>query len=159
MTDDQLLQIASEGGLTDEAAVALHGEMASRKLSSQAVSSYEADQRANERKQVEKSNQSGVFRLFGRRLISQHNTTHRVEIRTKWFALRGIPVFPVASYRYSCQQKTIGKATARHERLIDRVPLDWGQVLRTAAITYGLMILTLTLLGFIAEWQAKMHGR
>jgi hypothetical protein len=35
MTDDQLLQIASDGGLVDEATVALNSEMASRKLRAQ----------------------------------------------------------------------------------------------------------------------------
>jgi len=159
MTDDQLLQIASEGGLADEAAVALHADMASRKLAPDALSSYQADQLGLERKRTERSNQSGVFRLFGRRFISQVNMKHHVEIRTKWFAPRGIPIFPVASYRYSCRRKAIGKATASSEKLIDRVPLDWGQVFRTGAKTYGVAILVVTLLAVVAEWQAKMHGR
>ena len=159
MTDDQLLQIASEGGLADEAAVALHSEMASRRLTPQAMSSYKADQVEYEREQVERSNSSGLFRLFGRKVVSSEDTDHRVEVRTKWFAPRGVPIFPVASYRYSCRQKTIGKATSSHQGLIDRVPLDWGQVLRTGAITYGLIILSLTLLVVAAEWQNKTHGR
>src|ERR1035437_5519778 len=77
MTDKQLLQIASEGGLADEAAVALHSEMASRKLTPQAMSSYKADQLEYEREQVERSNRSGIFRLFGRRVVSSENTAHR----------------------------------------------------------------------------------
>jgi len=159
MTDDQLLQIASEGGLIDEATVALQSEIASRKLTPKEISSYKADQLQYKREQVERANESFVFRLFGRKVISQDDTTHRVVIRTKWFAPRGIPVFPVASYRYSWEQKTIGKATSTHERLIDRVPLNWGQVIRTGAITYGLIILILTLIVVVAEWQNKMHGR
>jgi hypothetical protein len=159
MTDDQLLQIASEGGLVDEATVALNSEMASRKLTPQAMSSYKEDQLQYKKEQVERANKSAFFRLFGRRVISQDDTTHRVEIRTKWFAPRGIPIFPIASYRYSWEQKTIGKATSTHERLIDRVPLNWAQVLRTGAITYGLIIFALTLFVVVVEWQNKLHGQ
>jgi hypothetical protein len=159
MTDDQLLQIASEGGLADGADLLLHSEMASRKLTPQSMSSYKTELLECEREQTENANKSGLFRLFGRRLVSQEGIAQRVEVRTKWFAPRGIPVFPVASYRYARKQKTMGKATVTHEALIGRVPLDWGQVLRTGAISYGLVILTFFLLVVAAEWQGRTHAQ
>ncbi len=159
MTDDQLLHLASDGGLTDEAAIALRSEMATRRLTSQAMSSYKSDLLESKRTQLEQANYSGICRLFGRKVISQSDTTHDIVIRTKWFAPRGLPLFPVGSYRYSRKRRTIGTATSIQEELIDRVPLNWGQVLRTGALSYGLVILTMALIVLWAEWQNKTHGR
>ncbi len=159
LTDDELLQISSEGGLVAEAKSALQAELSSRKLSSHSLDTYKEDQLRNQRVRLEQSNESGCFRLYGRKILSDGDTSQSTEIRTKWFALRSVPIFPIASYRYSRRQRTLGKASLTEEKLIEQVPLNWGQVLQTAAITYGLILLTLVLIVVIGEWQIKTHGR
>jgi hypothetical protein len=136
MTDGQLLQIASEGGLTDQAQLPLRAEMAARKLTTNALDAYRKDQQQIRTEQEQERNRSTFFDLFGRSFLSEEDRAQGIEVRTKWFASRGVPIFPVASYRYRCKRRTIGKATViLHEELIDRIPLYWPQVLLTWAKT------------------------
>lgn len=70
-------------------------------------------------------------RLYGRTVIPQGY------IATKWLVLAGLPVIPVQSYEVIAEQYAgTGKAYAMNP-LED---LESGQVARTAAIGYGILI-------------------
>jgi hypothetical protein len=164
LTDEQLLQIAGEGGLVEEAAQAIQIEMRSRKLTPAMVENYRAEtQRYELARKAEDPNRSQSmfgtgFTILGRAYLSDQDKAQGIQVRTKWFALRGLPLFPVASYRYSCQDVTTGLIQWKEEKVIDQVPLNWKQAGRTWLKTTGLIILSLALLIAFLEWRNSLHA-
>lgn len=156
MSDEQLLQVAAEGGLTEEAALALRTEMGARKLGSHDLDGYRKDQEQLRTEQQQERNNSGFFRLFGHSFLSEEDRKQGIEVRTKWLTSRGIPIIPVASYRYLRKQRTIGKATVVQEKLIDRVPLYWPQVLLAYAKGLAWAVVAIVL-GGLYVWLRKTY--
>jgi hypothetical protein len=162
MTDEQLLEVAGEGELVDEAQQALQVEMQNRKLTRQMADTYHAGQmrfkNAGKIKDPNNSTFAGIgFRTFGRACLSEGDRANGIEVRTKWFVLRDLPIFPVASYRYSRKEMTTGQISWTEEKLIDRVPLDWKQAIRTWSVGIGFIVLTITLVALFVAWQDRAH--
>jgi hypothetical protein len=162
MSDEQLLQIAGEGGFVDDAKLALQAEMAHRKLTTEMVKSYRSEQQKYEDAQkvgdpnVHATMGTG-FVVYGRDYLSEDDRTHGIQVRTKWLAIRGFPIFPVASYRYSCHQVATGLIKWKDEKLIGQVPLYWKQVIRTWLKTIGVFILGGIVVFLFLAWQDKSH--
>jgi hypothetical protein len=160
MTDEQLLEIAGEGGLVDEAKSALQVEMQNRKLTPEMVENYHSEMERYRLGQKERTRQAlttGFFRLFGRSYLSEEDKAQGIQLRTKWLALRGLPIIPIASYRYSCHRVTTGFIEWKEEKVIDRVPLNWNQAIRTWVQSTGLVVLTIALSLIYLAWQYRAH--
>jgi hypothetical protein len=167
MTDEQLMEVAGEGGLVDEAQLALRAEMANRKLTTEMVRSYRSEMlrywsadnaRAESLKPITGNRLPlGKFMLFGRSYLSEDDKAHGIEVRTKWFTFRGFPIFPVASYRFSREQLTTGLIEWNEEKPINQIPLNWNQAIRTWFKTAGLFILGAGLVVIYLAWQEKSH--
>jgi hypothetical protein len=160
-TDEQLLQIAGEGDLLDEARLALHSEMQTRKLTPEMVKDYRAETQRYELAQraedpnVSRSLLGMGFSLFGRAYLSEEDRAHGIQVRTKWFTLRGLPVIPIASYRYSCHDVTTGLIHWKEEKVIDRVGLNWRQVGLTWLKTTGLFVFAALLFIAFLAWRDR----
>jgi hypothetical protein len=84
--------------------------------------------------------------FFGRRYLNEADKKANIQLRTKWFALGGIPLIPIASYRFKCTgdpNKWFQDDT--QQRALNRVRLNWTQVfltwMKTAIIVIGVGLL------------------
>lgn len=155
MTDEQLLQIAGEGGLLDEANFALKNEMKHRNLKTSDATSHLAKQH---RRKVEKSVEEKIlpfsrgigFSFYGRHYLTEADRNRDIQLRTKWFVVFYFPLIPIASYRFSCNGSTAGFLRWNaQQKLVDQVPLNWHQVLLTWMKACGILIVSLAA-GFAA---------
>jgi hypothetical protein len=135
MTDDEILQLASEGGFVDVAQNALQAELHRRNITSQQVAELHSNQ---EQEKVAKR-ATRAFSLkgtglvfYGRRYMSESDREQNIQLRTKWFALVGFPIFPIASYRFAYTTRSKFKLWWNAQgTFVDQVPLQWSQVLTT----------------------------
>jgi hypothetical protein len=162
LTDEQLLQLRSDGGFTADAERALRIELAHRHLGSSDVNKYVA---ATERSKlsdevVERGGgyRSLGFQFFGKSFLNESDRSANIEVRTKWFTVSGIPVIPIASYRFKCAKEP-GRlfSTNTQRNVVSRIPLCWRQVFltfaKTAAAIFGVGLL---IVGF-AEWWIRLR--
>ena len=136
LTNAQLLNLKREGGFTEEAERVLADELRRRNLEAGDLKGYEAQsERIKLREETTEKNPRGrglSLLFFGRRYLNEEDRKANIQIRTKWFALGGIPLVPIASYRFQCTRDT-RRWFSRNgtQRVINRVPLNWTQVLLT----------------------------
>jgi hypothetical protein len=136
LTDPELLHQVSEGGFTDEAEKVLSKELERRHLGRAEATRYAADSEKSKLRD-EVVERGGGYRglgmqFFGRAHLNEADERAGIQVRTKWFTISGIPLIPVASYRFRCAGVS-GKrrgADLSHS-VIDRVPLHWTQVFAT----------------------------
>jgi hypothetical protein len=141
LTNDELLNLKQEGGFTAEAELVLAEELERRNLRAHDEKQYIASIN-QQRLQEEVTERGGGYRelgfqLFGKRYLNESDRNADIQVRTKWFTISGIPLIPIASYRF--------KATSSlHKwKVIDRTALDWVQVfqtwIRTAVVLVGIL--------------------
>lgn len=166
LTDQQLLQLRSEDGLTEDAEHALSSELARRHLDSRDVKEYVAAiARSKLRHEVVERGggyrQFG-FQFFGKGFLNEADRSAHIEVRTKWFTISGIPIVPIASYRFmrANQSKNLFSANAQRN-VVSRVPLCWPQVFLTFAKTVAGFAIIGLLIVAVGEWWAtiKPHMR
>jgi hypothetical protein len=164
MRDEQLLQIAGEGGLVDEAKLALQVEMERRNLTAKMVDDYRSEQLRYEsgRKWKDPNVRSFYifrtgFRVFGRAYLSDEDNANGIAVRTKWFVAMGIPIFPVASYRYCQKEVTTGMIDWTEMKLIGRVSLNWRQASRTWLVGMGSIVLISGMFVALLWWADRSH--
>jgi hypothetical protein len=155
LTDAQLLNLRAEDGFTEQAEQVLAEELKRRNLYASDVKRNTAHKnRINLRDEAREKGVRGrgpALLFFGNRCLNEADETANIRLRTKWFALGGMPIVPLASYRFKCKG-TPGKWFwgDTEQRVIDRVPLNWPQVFLTWAKT-ALVVLLVVLLfvGFV----------
>jgi len=156
LTDAALLNLANEGGFTEEAQQVLAKELGRRNLGDGDLKRYVAQ---GERTKLREEAKEKGFRsrgpgllFFGRRYLNDADRRANIQLRTKWFALGGIPLVPIASYRFKCTGST-GRwhLVDPDQRVIDRVPLNWTQVFLTWMKT-AIFILIVCLLVVAFAW-------
>jgi hypothetical protein len=140
LTDQQLLQFRSEGGFTPEAEHALSMELAQRHLGATDVKRYvAAAERTDLRDEV--TERGGGYRrfgiqFFGKSFVNDSDRSANIEVRTKWFTMSGIPVMPIASYRFKSAKDSKSLFSTNTQRnVISRVPLYWPKIFLTFAKT------------------------
>ena len=145
LTDRELLRLRAEGGFTEEAELVLGKELVLRHLASGDVKKYVAEsERDNLRDEVVE--RGGGYRnlglqFFGKSFLNESDRAGNIQVRTKWFTLGGVPLIPVASYRFKCANSSGGLFPTNTQRsVINRVPLNWPQVFMTFAKTAMLLI-------------------
>jgi hypothetical protein len=153
LTNAALLNLAREGGFTEEAQQLLAEELRRRKLNNSDVKRYVL--RGEQIKLREEAEERGVrgrgpgLLFFGRRFLNEADKEANIQLRTKFFALGGIPLIPIASYRFECHRE--------QERVINRVPLNWTQVFITWGKTAILIIGAALLIVGIAEARRALR--
>lgn len=162
LSDQGLLSLASEGGFTGEAREVLHQELARRNLKTGDVKRFAAEtEHGNLREEA--TERGGGYRLpglqlFGRSYLNEVDRKDNIQVRTKWFTISGIPLVPIASYRFKCAGSS-GKGPLAEAALtvIDRVPLNWAQVFmtwfKTAALIVGVGLLIVGIGWIVATWK------
>jgi hypothetical protein len=165
LTHDELLHLAEEKDqLTDDARLALEGELNRRRLSSFDVGSYrlecEAADKADKLKRAAPSYIRNVGlgkKFFGK--TNRHRDTERLFEQydtTLWFAVLWFPVFPIATYTvHRDLERWLGMLVASDLVPIERHPRNWEQILLTwvkAAAFLLALRLTFLLLLHHPEW-------
>ncbi|MGA1983010.1 MAG: hypothetical protein ABSG84_11180 [Acidobacteriaceae bacterium] len=137
MSDGQLLETANEGGLVDDAKLALASELHRRNLKKSDLNHHKESPRerlndaAQEKQLPLLQLGTGLF-FFGKAYLNDADREANIQIRTKWIALRYVPLIPLASYRVKCkEQRWKFFRWTSYERILQRVPLNWNQVLLT----------------------------
>jgi hypothetical protein len=162
LTDQELLNLKREGGFTDEAEQVLANELKRRNLTSGDLKRAAVEsERSNLREEVEE--RGGVYRsfglqFFGRSYISEADREANIQLRTKWFTMSGIPLVPIASYRFKCTGSPGKWSTGdTQQRVIDRIPLNWGQVcltwVKTATILFSALLLIVAISWCLDHWR------
>jgi hypothetical protein len=157
LTQDELLHLAEEKDqLTDDARLALEGELNRRGLSSSDIDShrveYEAADKADRLKRAAPSYIHNVGlgkKFFGK--TNRHRDTKRLFEQydtTLWFAILWFPVFPIATYTVrSDLERWLGMLVASDPVPIEHHPRNWEQILLTwAKAAAVLLALRLTFL-------------
>lgn len=162
LNDSQLLNLKSEGGFTEEAERLLADELRRRNLDAGDLKRYEAQgERIKLREETTEKGSRGRgpgLLFFGKHYLNEEDRKANIQVRTKWFALGGMPIVPIASYRFHCSGDA-PKWSSRDakQRVIDRVPLNWTQVFVTwFKMAVVLVVVTVLAAGFILY---KNHGR
>jgi hypothetical protein len=142
LTDEELLNIASQGGtLANEASRQLFSELDKRGLSASDVSDYAAVTREIE-KQVGNVTiviPGGIGRVFlGKSNYVGRGTVEELDT-TLWLLIFGLPIFPIASYRVR-RPKDAGLLDSYTFHVIEKYPRNWGQIGLTILKVYGGML-------------------
>ncbi|HEV2326609.1 MAG TPA: hypothetical protein VGS10_21900 [Terracidiphilus sp.] len=150
LTNAELLNLKREGGFTEEAECVLAQELRRRKLDASDLKRNEVQrERIRLREETTEKGTRGWgpgLLFFGGRYPSEEDRKANIQVRTKWFALGGIPLVPVASYRFHFGNDARGWSSGNgKQRVIDRVPLDWTQVLLTWLKTAAFLALVVLL--------------
>lgn len=129
LTDQELLNRGSQDGFTDKAEQVLRKELARRNLGTADIKRFIA---ASEHSKLrdEVIERGGGYRgfglqFFGKSYLNETDKKANIQVRTKWFTMSGIPLFPIASYRFKCTGNP-GK-----QKVLDRVPFNWAQISMT----------------------------
>jgi hypothetical protein len=164
MPDGQLLLLANEGGLVEEAQQALAEELRKRNLKKQDIAQHERKtphERLQEAAQEKSAWWGGTgtgYYFYGKHYLNEDDKTADIQLRTKWFALGGIPLVPLASYRFKCEQKSFGWLRWNTEqRILNRVALNWDQIFLTwlKSILFGVTVLGATILYYWLRQKMK----
>lgn len=128
LTNAELLNLKHEGGFAEDAERVLADEFRRRNLDAGDLRRYELQ---GERIKLRDEAAEKAFRrrgpgllFFCRRYLNEDDRRANIQVRTKWFAVGGIPLVPITSYRFKCDRDT-SKWLARYgtQRVISRVPL------------------------------------
>jgi hypothetical protein len=159
LSDAELLNLRSEGGFADEALPVLSNEMARRHLSKADIAHHITSSAHN--KLTDEAKEKGMggrgpgLLFFGRRYLSDADKDANIQVRTKFFTLGGLPLIPIASYRFKCKGGRAGCLDSSSNRqVLERIPLDWSQVFITWAKTVLAMI---GLLALIVGYEKFIH--
>ena len=161
LNNSQLLNLESEGGFTEEAARVLADELRLRNLDAGELKRYKAQgERIILREETAEKGSSGWgpgLLFFGKRFLNEEDRKANIQVRTKWFSLGGIPLVPIASYRFQCSDARVWSSRDGKRRVIDRVPLNWTQVLLTWLKMALVLVLVILLAAGIIWYQN--HGK
>jgi hypothetical protein len=161
MNDEQIMHIANQGGLVEDAELALRKELNRRGLT---VEKREAHIFRQKREKAEDHAKEKIlpfsmglgFTFYGRNYLSEKDKANDIQLRTKWFVISWIPIFPIASYRFSCNEKSAGFLRWNAEqKLVSRVPLNWTQVCSTWLKFLALITIALCVGAFAASHGFK----
>ena len=169
LTQDELLHLAEERDqLTDDARLALDGELNRRRLSSSDIDSHrlecEVADKADKLRRAAPSYIHNVGlgkKFFGK--TNRHRDTERPFEQydtTLWFVVLWFPVFPIASYTVRTDlERWLGMLVASDPVAIERHPRNWEQILLTwvkAAAVLLALRLTFLLLLHHPEWLRNL---
>lgn len=142
MTDGELLQTLSEGGLVPEAKQILSEEIHRRNLSPSDPPNHQPSEKEQLRHEAQERwfplarTGSLGFSLYGRNYLTPEDQEENIQVRTKFFVFAYIPLIPIASYRFKYRGRAGWFQWDTVERPLNRVPIVWTQVLMTWLKTF-----------------------
>ena len=133
MSDDQLLQTAREDGLLPEAKQALHEEISHRNLKPgdqpRQVEPHETRlEKETKERWLPLSWYRWGYSLYGHTYLSESDRGSKIQLKTKFLVCAGIPLIPIASYRFKCEEE--------EDKPLNRLPINWPQVFRVWLTTF-----------------------
>jgi hypothetical protein len=102
-SDGELLRLASEGGLREEAQLALRQELRKRQITSREVRQEKLHRKRSELQRNVGSNPYDAFRGIGltfrgaKYLLSEGE--HKIAVKTRWLVISWMSIVPLGSYR------------------------------------------------------------
>jgi hypothetical protein len=157
-SDQELLLLASgPSQLTDDANQALSAELRKRGMATEEIESFK--QAENQRKQKEEND---IGRLWlntrygiGRQRFCKGNYSFDLASETEEFTttvfilILFLPLIPVGTFRVRRNKKSL----ARRLRGIQKLPLDWGQVMQVwLVIMFGILVVMVALKFFTSRY-------
>jgi hypothetical protein len=157
--DDELLRLAVHlDELTPEAREALSVELARRKLSTSDVEELISEDVSHAKEEAKKIGTLFVaYNGIGRQRYGKANRTFDTQTKleqfttTVFFVLFWIPLVPVGTYRV---QKTKGWASD-DLRVLERLPLNWEQVLTIWVVTAAIMLASLWIMKLLFWYTVR----
>jgi len=154
MSDGQLLQTAREDGLLPEAKQALHEEINRRNLKQADLPHSTEPNKTRLEKETEErwlplSRYRWGYGFYGRSYLDESDKESKTQLKTKFFVCAGIPLVPIASYRFKCEED--------EDKPLNRLPINWPQVFRVWFTTFLWIAGTIAAIAFY-EW-IKGHRR
>jgi hypothetical protein len=158
MTDDQVVQLASEGGLLPAAEQALSGELAARGLTEadvrqhvEAVSRQRLQMKLSGNKYLHHRGTGIAFR--GSRYASDEDERLGIQLRTRWIVLCWIPLIPIGSYRlrYDGRSRFWRR---RNFEAVSKENLDWETVIKIWSITAAAFLLAWLTIWILIRFNA-----
>lgn len=123
LSDDGLMQLSIDGGLTPEAETALRREMERRSLSGkdiQDLADWEEQQKSPPPPPRRTFLGYGV-EFAGKKFLTDEDERQGIFVATKFVVLRYAAIIPIGSYR-------VAQRGGEFPQIVDRVPLQWDQV-------------------------------
>ncbi|HZY63595.1 MAG TPA: hypothetical protein VFE38_13830 [Edaphobacter sp.] len=124
LSDDQLLQLSIEGGLTPEADALLQGEMKRRSLGAKDIANLKDWEDAQLPKPDLKPQHLVLgygTRFAGKKFLSAEDERQGIYVATKFVVIRGVSLIPIGSYR-------VRLIDGGFPSIDNRVPLQGDQV-------------------------------
>ena len=127
LSDEEITQLASEGGLRPEADAALRAEMHKRSIAATQVRSLRVKQK-KAKLQARVGNNPDLGRgtrleLRGHKFLTEADERRGITVVTRWIVFAYMPLIPIGSYRV---KEFEGCA---NPQIVGRVRLQWDQVL------------------------------
>ena len=151
-TDEELIRLASEGGLVQEAELALEIEIKRRKISSNVVRKEKLERKRAELQRNVGSNPYSVSRgtglIFRGNKYLTNKEQQRVMVKTRWLVIFWMSILPLGSYRIMEDDTDRGFTVLKKERL------QWDQVF-TGWMQTGSVVTLLACIWLWLRWWAK----
>src|SRR5215469_11800096 len=121
LSDEEITQLASEGGLSPDADAALRAEMLKRSIGATQVRSLRVKQK-KAKLQAWVGNNPDIGRgtrleLRGHKFLTQADERKGIAVVTRWIVFAYMPLIPIGSYR-------LKEHLAAKPEIIGRVPLQ-----------------------------------
>ena len=127
LSDGEITQLASEGGLRPEADIALKAEMQRRSIGAKDVRSLRLRQkRAQLQARVGTNPNLGRgtrLEFRGHKFLTESDERKGVSAVTRWFVFSYMPLIPLGSYRAGAP-----KSGDPNPHIIGKIELQWDQV-------------------------------
>jgi len=155
MSDEEVLHLAAEAGLTPEAEVAFAEQVAERGISPEAVAAERERQELAKLQAKVGSNPFWSYRgtglkFRGKAFLSKEDEERGIWVQTRWFVMWWLCVVPLGSYRV--------RAVASDPRgydIMSREPLHLGQVWTGLGKTVLVVLLVLCPLLLVGWWLTR----
>jgi hypothetical protein len=153
-SDGELLRLASEGGLREEAEFALQQELRKRKITSHEVRQEKLHRKRSELQRNVGSNPYDAFRgtglTFRGAKYLPNEGEHKIAVKTRWLVISWMSIVPLGSYRIKEDDTRRGFTVLRKEKL------QWNQVL-TGWMQTGSVVILLGCVWLWFRWWAKHY--
>jgi hypothetical protein len=157
LTDDEIAQLASEGGLRPEADIALKEEMHRRSIGAAEVRALRERQEKTNLQMAVGHNpydyRGSGLQLRGDKFLDETDRHRGITTVTRWIVFCYMPIIPIGSYRVKRSVRD-----EKHPEIIGKVNLQWDQVFR-GWMTTALIVLAFVCTLLILDWWRISHNR
>jgi hypothetical protein len=153
-SDGELLRLASEGGLREEAEFALRQELQKRQITPHEIRQEKLHRKRSELQRNVGSNPYDKFRgtglIFRGTKYLPRQGKHKIAVKTRWLVISWMSIVPLGSYRIEEDDTDRGFAVLKKEKL------QWDQVL-TGWMQTGSVVILLGCAWLWLRWWAKHY--